>query len=212
MSEAGPYAVLREHIVSGELAPGETLSEVALAERLSVSRTPIREALRRLEQDGLVRRAGRRLVVRRRTPEEVAEMYEVREVLEACAARAAARRATGLDVARIEAAEERLRAGVAEDVSPVGMARLTHEFHREIWVGAHNEALLETLDRLATTMFGNPGTAIMREARADMLAEHRSLVEAIRAHDPQAAWDVATAHQAAARRRELDELVGREHP
>src|ERR1700753_1917999 len=93
-----PYERLLQEVIRGELAPGEVLTEMALAERLQVSRTPIREALTRLEQDGLIKRTGRGMVIRERSPEEILDIYEVRILLEADAARVAAERRSSLDV------------------------------------------------------------------------------------------------------------------
>src|SRR5437016_3803193 len=81
-----PYEQLVRAITSGDLPPGSPLIEVALAERFGVSRTPVREALTRLEQDGLVARGDLGLVVREITPEEILDIYDVRIVLEGRAA------------------------------------------------------------------------------------------------------------------------------
>ena len=81
-----PYEILQQAILRGELAPGQPLVETTLAARYNVSRTPIREALTRLEQDRLVERTDRGLVVRRRSPEQILDIYETRIALEATAA------------------------------------------------------------------------------------------------------------------------------
>ena len=206
-----PYQVLRDDIVAGRLRE-QTLSEEALAERLSVSRTPVREALRRLEQDGLVHKEGRRFVVRARTPEEISEMYEVREVLEAAAARAAARRATAVDLVRIETAHERLSEAVEAEVEPHAMARLDGDFHRAIWVSARNDMLLSVLDRLATAMFSSDTDEIMTPGRRDMVREHEVLLAAIRSGDQVQASELALAHMAGAQERQLADLMNLTHP
>ena len=69
------YKVLKEELILGKFLPGDKMTETALAERLKMSRTPIREALRRLERDGLVEFAGRRAFVRRYSMEEVSKLY-----------------------------------------------------------------------------------------------------------------------------------------
>src|ERR1700749_32754 len=88
------YDRLRGEIVTGEFEPGTPLGEEALAQRYGTSRTPVREALRRLEQDGLVESGVRGMRGRARSPEEIQEIYEVRVPLEATVAAAAARRRT----------------------------------------------------------------------------------------------------------------------
>ena len=93
----GAYERLKNAIITGELGPGTHLVESSLARLCQVSRTPVREALTRLEQDGLVHQGARGLVVRERSPEEILDIYETRIVLEATAARLAAERHTALD-------------------------------------------------------------------------------------------------------------------
>ena len=97
----GVYEQLRQSIIEGRLLPGESLVEANLASTYGVSRTPIREALTRLQQDGLVHRGDRGLVVRESTPEEILDIYETRVILEAQAARLAAKRRTEFELARI---------------------------------------------------------------------------------------------------------------
>src|SRR5688572_17957425 len=90
---------LREMILRGELAPGERLAEVALAERLGVSRTPIRQALPALAREGLLAAAGRRgFVVRSFSPEDVLDAIETRGLLEGLAARRVAERGAGKEL------------------------------------------------------------------------------------------------------------------
>src|SRR5690349_17429224 len=100
-AQGSTYEVLKNAILSGELAPGEQLVETSLAKLCKVSRTPIREALRRLEQDGLVYRSDRGLAVRTRSPEEILDIYEVRMMLEATVGRIAAERRTEHDVSML---------------------------------------------------------------------------------------------------------------
>ena len=102
--EAGsPYLRIRDAIIEGQFPPNTALVEQNLAEWCGVSRTPIREALRRLEQDGLVERSSRGLVVTNRTPEQILDTYEVRIVLEEAVARFAAQRHTQIDRIRLGA-------------------------------------------------------------------------------------------------------------
>src|SRR4051812_47520882 len=89
-ADLSTYDRIKEAIVEGMFEPGEVLTEAALSELCGVSRTPVREALGRLEQDGLVTRSGRAVAVTVRTPEEILDIYETRIALEATAARMAA--------------------------------------------------------------------------------------------------------------------------
>ena len=99
------YDRLRAEVVAGTFEAGAPLTELVLAQRYGTSRTPVREALRRLEQDGLVERGERGMRVRTRSPEEILEIYEVRIPLEATAASAAAQRHSEFDMARIHHAQ-----------------------------------------------------------------------------------------------------------
>ena len=85
-----PYDRIKQAIMEGTFEPGQALTEAALSEWCGVSRTPVREALGRLEQDGLVTRNGRAVLVTERTPEEILGIYETRIALETAAARMAA--------------------------------------------------------------------------------------------------------------------------
>ncbi|MGD9988291.1 GntR family transcriptional regulator [Pseudonocardia sp.] len=193
-----PYERLRDAIVSGALEPGAQLVESALAEWCGVSRTPVREALSRLEQDGLVRRGERGLVVRERSPEEILDIYEVRIVLEATAARVAAARRTQLDLVRIE----RLMTALTEvDTSdPAEMARRNREFHKGVWAASHNESLVDLLGRLNMHLIRYPATTLSYKDRwAEALGEHKRLVAAIVAGDATEAGNIAEAHFSRAR-------------
>ena len=128
------YERMRDDIVTGLLAPGAALVETALAGQYGTSRTPVREALRRLEQDGLIERGDRGMRVRSRSPEEILEIYEVRIVLETAAARSAAVRRTPLDLVRLRQAHAAM---VALDTDE-GTARAdaNRRFHELVWAAA----------------------------------------------------------------------------
>lgn len=108
----GVYERIHEAIVSGEFAPGESLGEVVLARRFGTSRTPVREALHRLEIEAIVEPTSRGVRVRPSSPEEVLDVYEVRITLES----AAAARATEFDRVRPRAAQDAM---IATGDSPV---------------------------------------------------------------------------------------------
>jgi DNA-binding GntR family transcriptional regulator len=212
MSRQSPYEHLRDEITAGRLAPGAPLLEVALADRLAVSRTPIREALRRLEQDGLAARAGRGLVVREQSLDEVVDTFEVRTVLEALAARSAASRHTALDMARIEEAHDAMAAMDPTTVTPLEMDRAFRGFHGAVWAASHNMPLVDLLERLVAIVIRLPASSeAYIEPWSAILEEHRLLVDTIRSRDGEAAWAMGLAHMAAARRRELKGLLAADH-
>ena len=161
------YDQLRALILSDEFGPDTMLVETALATRLGVSRTPIREALRRLEQDGLVERTSRGTRVVERSPEQILEIYELRILLEGQAARTAAERATSLDINRLRAIHEQmLAAGPDDDEDRVRLNRL---FHEALWAASHNGTLVEVIDRLIAHL--HPQTTLRFPGRWDSILD-----------------------------------------
>ena len=192
------YLQLRGAIESGELAAGEWLVEASLARRYGVSRTPVREALRRLEQDGLVERGERGLQVRTRSPEEILEIYEVRIVLEGLAARFAALRRSALDLARLERAAEIMEQ--LQSSEPAAQAESNLAYHQAIWRSSHNATLMDMLHRLQGHLTRYPATTLSRPGRWPVVLEdHQQLLEAIREGQADHAQELAEAHMAAAR-------------
>lgn len=192
------YERLRDQIVSGELAAGLHLVETALAEANEVSRTPVREALRRLEQDGLVERFERGLRVRLQGPEEILDLYEVRIVLESAVTRAAAERYREIDRIRLVTLVERMREVSAGDVET--MAEIVHSFHRMLWQASQNPTYTEVLNRLAVHLHRYPTSTFADLTRwPSALAEHEELLDAVLARDGDRAAQLAIAHMTAAR-------------
>lgn len=192
------YAAIRDLIVTGKLAPGYSLPETTLAEQFQVSRTPIREALLRLEQDGLIERIDRGLVVRELSPEDIIDFYETRVVLEATAARTAAERRSDHDVARLYALADHVEAAGTDD--PALMVETNVDFHRAIWRASRNMALIDLLERLLMHIGRYQETTLSFPGRwSQANVEHRALVDAIRDRDAVRAAAVATDHFSSAR-------------
>lgn len=193
-----PYDRLKQAIMSGELAPGEALVEIPLAEWCQVSRTPIREALTRLEQDGLAQRSDRGLVVRESSPGEIIDLYESRIVLETKVVEVAAERHTTADLSAMRRADERYRRVERDDVDT--MAERNREFHRTIWLASHNRSLIDLLERLDMHLGRYPLTTLKFPGRhEDALEEHRDLVAAIGERDAEKAAEIARRHFTTAR-------------
>lgn len=194
----GVYTRIREDIVSGALVPGAPLVEVAMAQRYGTSRTPVREALRRLEQDGLVEPGARGMRVRTRSVEEILEIYDVRITLEATAARWAADRRTELDLVRLHRAHELMEQTASTD--GVAMAETNRRFHEAVWAAGHNAALVDTLRTLNAHLVRYPATTLTRAGRwGTALKEHARLIEAIADRDARSAAKIAEEHMTAAR-------------
>ncbi|MCZ2813938.1 GntR family transcriptional regulator [Modestobacter sp. VKM Ac-2979] len=193
-----PYEKLTQAIMSGELAPGQALIETALAEWCEVSRTPVREALTRLEQDGMVVRGERGLMVRERSPEEILDLYETRIVLEAMAARVAATRRSYMDLITMRRIGERLEAMDTSDEH--AMAAGNREFHKAIRQASHNDSLSDLLQRLDMHVARYPSTTLSQPGRwSEGNGEHREIITAIEAQDAKRAHDLTAAHFAKAR-------------
>jgi DNA-binding GntR family transcriptional regulator len=197
------YHQLLEEVLEGDLRPGEILVETALGKRFGVSRTPIREALRMLEQDGVLERVNRGMRVRQTSSEEVLEIYGVRTILEAAAARDAATRRTDYDIATLD----RIFGNMAEakSATPHEMAAINRSFHRAIWQAADNRTLADLLERLAVHLRRYPATTYLRAGRwEEALEEHRQILDAIRDKNPDAAGEMAERHMRAARDVRID--------
>ncbi len=196
------YWALRRDIVSGQIKPGDKLVEMSLADRYGVSRTPIREALRRLEQDGLVQRTGRRLRVRLHRPDEILDIYDVRIVLEEAAARAAALRRTSLELSLLARAYDTMR-GIRED-DTAAQERANWAFHELIWAASHSGTLVDLLSRLQANLRRYPDGTLTQPGRwRQSLVDHARLVSAIREHRTTDAAEISSAHLGAARELQL---------
>lgn len=192
------YEQLRSEIVTGTIASGSSLVETAIAARYGTSRTPVREALSRLEQDGLAERRDRGMEVRSCSPGEILEIYGVRIVLEGLAARTAAEFRSALDLAILE--ERHLRMVATDPADAIAMATTNRQFHEALWTSSHNRTLVDLLARLNSHLTRYPATTLSSPGRwATALEDHRRLLDAIDARDADAAGSIAESHMAVAR-------------
>jgi DNA-binding GntR family transcriptional regulator len=193
------YLALREEIIRVELSPGTVLREGELMERLGVGRTPVREALQRLQRDGFVTVIPRRgTLVSEITITDLAAIYEVRRQLESWASRLAAARATAAD--RDEAARlvEELEALTPEGGYEALLA-LDRRIHRFVYRCTKNAFLAETLDQYHNLSLRILHVAMNRYPALtprldDVVHEQRQVLQAIRAGDGDTAERVAIAH------------------
>lgn len=171
------YTLLEEMIVRLELTPGSAVSEAMLSARLGIGRTPIREALQRLETQSLLTRDGRSLIVASLDHNQLAELYVVRGTLEGLAARLAARHATPEEVRVLRDMLESDRALVND---PKALARANRHFHKQIHLASHNRFLVQQLDLVHRSMALMATSSIAVEGRSrDTMAEHEEIVRAI---------------------------------
>jgi DNA-binding GntR family transcriptional regulator len=186
------YSLILEAIDIGVYRPGDRLVESELAERFGVSRTPIREALQRLETQSLLTRDGRSLIVASLDHNQLAELYVVRSELEGLAARLAARHATEEEV-------RLLRAMVDEDRKLTGdaqaLSRANRRFHKQIHLASHNRYLVQQLDLVHRSMALLASTSISVPGRGEQtLMEHDAIVAAIANGDGDAAYNALKEH------------------
>ncbi|GAA6179900.1 MULTISPECIES: GntR family transcriptional regulator [unclassified Shimia] len=175
------YTLILEAIDVGVYKPGDRLVESDLAEKFGMSRTPIREALQRLETQSLLARDGRSLIVNSLDHNQMAELYVVRGELEGLAARLAARHATVEEVRVLRDMVEEDQARVND---PSALARSNRRFHKQIHLASHNRYLVQQLDLVHRSMALMATTSIAVEGRGeDTLVEHQAIVEAIEARD-----------------------------
>jgi DNA-binding GntR family transcriptional regulator len=187
------YATLRGEIMEGQLQPGHRMREQELSERLSVSRTPVREALSRLQADGLLvmqPRVG--LAVAELDDAGVIELYETREALEGTAASLAARYANPRDIAAMRSIL------AAEELAPddhILQQRHNRAFHAAVLAASHNRFLTKSLQVLhdALTLLG-PTTLARPDRREQAQAEHRQVLDAIEKRDSAAAEALMRIH------------------
>lgn len=188
------YEYLRQAILDGRLVPDERVVEQKIAEMASVSRTPVREALHRLEMDGLVASGGRGLVVVDHSAEEMTELCTVREELEGFASRLSASSRSELDIATLERIMEETTAAT-EVRNAARLIELNHLFHETIWQSARNRYLVRQLGILRGLIERRGRSTLEDETRQDeSLVEHRTIFEAITSRDPEAASHATRTH------------------
>lgn len=180
------YDLILDAIETGDFKPGDRLVESELAQRFGVSRTPVREALQRLETQSLLARDGRSLIVASLDHNEMSELYTVRSELEGLAARLAARHATKeeLKVLRGMVEDDRKLIG-----NPDALARSNRRFHRQVHLASHNRFLVQQLDLVYRSMALMATTSLAAEGRSEeALSEHSAVIDAIEAGDGDAAY------------------------
>lgn len=206
----GAYRRLLEDIRSGTLSPGARLRETDLAERLGISRTPVREAIRQLEADGLVVHLPRQgATIRSLDHAEVVELYEMRAVLEGTAARLAARAASDIELAELADLNAELAA------APAGphAREANRVFHRTLIEAARNRFLIKAMSALQKTLLILGPTTLSDPGRAGTAVdEHAAVLKALVARDGAGAEAAMRFHVEAALSARIRGMRGRELP
>lgn len=204
------YHQLIEDLRAGRLTAGDRLRETDLAERFGVSRTPIREAIRQLEADGIVTHLPRQgATIRTLEYVEVMDLYEMRAVLEGTAARLASRAASDIEIDELCAMNEELAAAGA---TPEAF-RLNRQFHMALTNAAKNRFLAKSTQTLQKSlMILGPTTLIQPERAEGAVVEHRRVLDAIRARDGIRAENEMRKHIESAQRVRMRQLRMQERP
>lgn len=186
------YQLIVDAIDAGTYKPGDRLVESELADRFAVSRTPIREALQRLETQRMLTRDGRSLVVASLDHNQLAELYEVRAELEGLAAQLAAQHATPEEVRVLNDMIASDRALIDD---PDRLSRANRRFHKQIHLASRNRYLISQLEMVHRSMALLTTTSLAVEGRSEMaLNEHEAIVKAIEQRDGEAANKALKSH------------------
>lgn len=189
------FESLREAIILGRLKPGERMMEMQLADEMGVSRTPVREAIRKLELEGFVVMIPRKgAYVAGISVKDIVDVFEVRASLEALAAGLAAERITDAELEELERSlVQILEVSDREDLGAI--VETDTNFHDLIYKACRNERLVqiithlkEQIQRFRTTSLSQPGRS------KDALGEHRAIVEAISERNVEMAQALAREH------------------
>lgn len=206
---------LRESIINGELPPGQKLTEPELAERLGISRTPIREAFRQLESEGFLTVIPRRgAVVSTITAKEIHDFYELKSLLEGYAARVTAEKITPKDIEKLKRLNDQLK-GLAEKGHVEAFFKKNEEFHNCFLQLCGNDKLIEIRDNMVNRFLGfRMATLSMPGRLMESVKQHRSIIKAFQRKDGRLAEAVVVEHallggeELASQVRQLHEKAG----
>lgn len=189
------FNTLRQAILKGELKPGERLMEIQLANKLGVSRTPIREAIRKLELEGLVLMIPRKgAEVAEITEKNLRDVLEVRQALEKLAVQLACNQITKLQIREIREAAKGFQDAL-EGGNVTGIAEADEHFHDMINLATGNQKLIQILGNLREQMYRYRVEYLKNEAvYPQLLEEHESLIRAIEGRQKERAAEIVSQH------------------
>jgi len=204
---------LQRKIISGELVAGTKLTEAEVAERLGVSRGPVREAFRALEQIGLLfNEKNRGVCVRRISLEEADQIYEVRAALDGMIGRLAAERATTQDLSHLRGLVKKMKSSVVHS-NPSAYFLVNLEFHDVLAEATRNPSLIETYRRLVNELNLFRRETLIRNTENIRIStvDHEAIVNAIAARDADRAQQLLFDHVMTSRAR-LHEALSTPEP
>lgn len=201
--------VCYEHLIAqmqrGELVSGMSVTEQGVADELGISRTPAREALRRLESDGLVVSEPRfGMKVTELGYIETLELYEAREALEMAAVEICAEKISDIEIAELEILQEQMAGSVRD---PSRMASLNYAFHKALLNAVKNRYLTMSFEVIQKTLaILGPTTLANTERAEESLIEHQELIQCLKHHDSEGARKVMGRHLSNAKRIRLRQI------
>ncbi|TDL32930.1 GntR family transcriptional regulator [Jeotgalibacillus sp. S-D1] len=178
------YETIRDKILNGELEGGTKLVEERLAEELGVSRTPVREAIRRLEQEGLIKK--KRVV--KPTESDLRHLFQVRMILEGHAVRTAAAYMTEEELEQLAQCVEIGRTGSVEEIM-----KANKKFHDLIVQASKNPVMINIIDQMQSIIYLFRKTVVYHK-RPYLIDEHQDIYEAIKQRDGDKAERLMKAH------------------
>lgn len=189
------FKALMDAIMLGQLSPGERLLEVQLAEEMGVSRTPVREAIRRLELEGFVVMVPRKgAYVAGLSVADVEAVYEIRTALETLAVRLAAQRMVAEDYKQLDALAEKMR-DTWQEGNVENWVELDAKFHELLYRFSRNDRLVQMMNNIMEQLSRYRIISLANvEVRHNSLSEHEAVIEALRRHDSEAASAAAAQH------------------
>lgn len=186
------YRLIRDAISKLELKPGSRLIDREVSQLFSIGRTPVREALRRLEVEGFVERvSGRELIVPKLGHKSALDLVVIREELEGLAARYCAHAAHEIE---IKAMQELLGRELGMLANPIGMRDLNRQLHNLIYFSGRNKMVAWTLISLRNSMMFLPTTLVVKGRPQEVHNEHRAIIEAIADRAPERAEEAMRIH------------------
>ncbi len=191
------YEYIIHQILNGPLGAGKVVDVERVGSEMGISRTPVKEALIQLESEGIIWRNGRYFTVFLPSEEDIMDLYEVRSVLEAQAARLTASRATDGEIEKLRKLIENINEMSSRaDADALRLSALNGSFHSALSYCSRNEKLEKyTSEIRLKLLIVRTSLFICRSRRADEAREHSAVFEAIRERDPELAWTRMMAHQ-----------------
>lgn len=201
------FETIRNAIINGELKPGQRLMEVQLAEQLGVSRTPVRESIRKLELEGLVKMIPRKgAYVTPMSIEDLRDMMEIRRALENLSAELAAKNATDEDIQKLHESNEGFEASALNN-DEQGIISYDIAFHETIYRATGNERLCNMINSLREQMQRVRVEYVHRISdKRPLIGQHKMIIEYIEQHDPEKAAEAASKHIREAESDMIEEL------